>query len=70
MHILNIANVIKKMRIKDLKDLLVLTTLINQLYMLNKAVVIQQNVRKKDLLSFATKLMEEVFHPSNTTLLT
>ena len=68
MYILNIANAIKKWQLKN-SETLYMRSIISDLNCLKETVIIQWNVRKKDLLSFATKLLEKnltLVIPKNT----
>ena len=56
-YILNISSTVKKMLVNEIRGLS-LKTNINELY-LKKTVIIQWNIRKKDLQLLATKLTEK-----------
>ena len=61
-YILNIVRTIKK---KTIKKYLSMKTIVNVLHFLKNTVIIQWNVRRKDLVSFSIKLIEEIPDPSN-----
>ena len=64
MYIVNIASTNKKMSVNEIREF-ILKPFRNELQFLKNTVIIQWNIRKKDLQLFPIKLTEKIADPRN-----
>ena len=64
MYIVNIASTNKKMSVNEIREF-ILKPFRNELHFLKNTVIIQWNIRKKDVQLFPIKLTEKIPDPRN-----